>query len=55
MLAAGKAYHCYASPQELEEMRDEQRRAGVPMRYRRPLARSRSEGRAAGRGAGRSG
>ena len=24
MLAAGKAYHCYASPQELEEMRDEQ-------------------------------
>ena len=33
MLAAGKAYHCYASPQELEEMRDAQRRAGVPMRY----------------------
>ena len=33
MLAAGTAYHCYASPQELEEMRNEQRRAGVPMRY----------------------
>jgi glutamyl-tRNA synthetase len=33
MLAAGKAYHCYASPKELEEMRDAQRRAGVPMRY----------------------
>ena len=23
MLAAGKAYHCYASPQELEEMRND--------------------------------
>jgi glutamyl-tRNA synthetase len=33
MLAAGKAYHCYASPKELEEMRGAQRRAGVPMRY----------------------
>src|SRR6266542_6841268 len=33
MLAEGKAYYCYASPQELEEMRNEQRRAGVPMRY----------------------
>jgi glutamyl-tRNA synthetase len=33
MLAAGKAYYCYASPQELEEMRNAQRRAGVPMRY----------------------
>jgi glutamyl-tRNA synthetase len=33
MLAEGKAYHCYASPQELEEMRDAQRRAGVPVRY----------------------
>jgi glutamyl-tRNA synthetase len=33
MLAEGKAYHCYASPQELEEMRAAQRRAGVPMRY----------------------
>ncbi|MGZ5905466.1 MAG: glutamate--tRNA ligase [Reyranella sp.] len=33
MLAMGKAYHCYASPKELEEMRNEQRRAGVPMRY----------------------
>lgn len=33
MLAAGKAYHCYASPQELEEMRAAQKAAGVPMRY----------------------
>ncbi len=33
MLAEGKAYYCYASPQELEEMREAQRRAGVPMRY----------------------
>jgi glutamyl-tRNA synthetase len=33
MVAAGKAYHCYASPKELEEMRDAQKRAGVPMRY----------------------
>jgi glutamyl-tRNA synthetase len=33
MLAEGKAYHCYASPQELEEMRAAQRKAGVPMRY----------------------
>jgi glutamyl-tRNA synthetase len=33
MLAEGKAYHCYASPQELEEMREAQKRAGVPMRY----------------------
>jgi len=33
MLSEGKAYHCYASPQELEEMRDAQRRAGVPVRY----------------------
>jgi glutamyl-tRNA synthetase len=33
MLAEGKAYHCYASPQELEAMREAQRRAGVPVRY----------------------
>jgi glutamyl-tRNA synthetase len=33
MLAAGRAYRCYASPQELDEMRAEQKRAGVPMRY----------------------
>ncbi|MFO1083713.1 MAG: glutamate--tRNA ligase [Reyranellaceae bacterium] len=33
MLAEGKAYYCYASPKELEEMRDAQRRAGVPVRY----------------------
>jgi glutamyl-tRNA synthetase len=33
MLAAGKAYYCYASPQELDEMRDAQKRAGVSIRY----------------------
>jgi glutamyl-tRNA synthetase len=33
MLAEGKAYYCYASPQELQELRDAQKRAGVPMRY----------------------
>ena len=33
MLAAGKAYYCYASPQELEEMRAAQKAAGKPMRY----------------------
>jgi len=33
LLADGKAYYCYASPQELDEMREAQRRAGVPVRY----------------------
>ena len=33
MLAAGQAYRCYATPQELEEMRAAQRAAGKPMRY----------------------
>ena len=33
MLAEGKAYYCYASPQELEDLRTAQRKAGVPMRY----------------------
>ncbi|HVX92060.1 MAG TPA: glutamate--tRNA ligase [Xanthobacteraceae bacterium] len=33
LLAAGKAYRCYASPQELEEMRETARREGRPMRY----------------------
>lgn len=33
MLAAGKAYHCYATPQELEEMREKARAEGKPMRY----------------------
>ena len=33
MLAEGKAYYCYASPAELDEMRNAQKRAGVPMRY----------------------
>ncbi len=33
LLAEGKAYHCYATPQELEEMREAARAAGKPMRY----------------------
>ncbi len=33
MLAEGKAYHCYASPEELEEMRAAQKAAGQPVRY----------------------
>src|SRR5262245_1533245 len=33
MLAEGKAYYCYASPQELEEMREAQKKAGMPIRY----------------------
>ena len=33
MLAKGNAYHCYASPQELDEMRAAQKAAGKPIRY----------------------
>ncbi len=33
LLAEGKAYHCYASPQELDEMRAAQKAAGQPVRY----------------------
>ncbi len=33
LLAQGRAYHCYASPEELEEMREQQRAAGKPIRY----------------------
>ena len=33
MLANGHAYHCYASPAELEEMRAALKAAGKPMRY----------------------
>jgi glutamyl-tRNA synthetase len=33
MLASGSAYHCYCSPQELDEMRAAQKAAGKPMRY----------------------
>lgn len=33
LLAEGKAYHCYATPEELEAMRAEQRAKGLPMRY----------------------
>ncbi|HSC19482.1 MAG TPA: glutamate--tRNA ligase [Rhizomicrobium sp.] len=33
LLAQGKAYRCYATPAELEEMRAAQRAAGKPMRY----------------------
>ena len=33
MLAAGSAYRCYCSPEELDQMRAEQKAAGRPMRY----------------------
>jgi glutamyl-tRNA synthetase len=33
LLAQGRAYHCYASPEELEAMREQQRAAGKPIRY----------------------
>ncbi|HKG77139.1 MAG TPA: glutamate--tRNA ligase [Beijerinckiaceae bacterium] len=33
LLAAGRAYHCYATPQELEAMREAARREGRPLRY----------------------
>ena len=33
LLAEGKAYHCYATPEELEAMRAAQRAAGQPVRY----------------------
>jgi glutamyl-tRNA synthetase len=33
LLAAGTAYHCYASPQELDEMRAAQKKAGLSVRY----------------------
>jgi glutamyl-tRNA synthetase len=33
MLAAGKAYHCYATQVELEEMREKARAEGKPLRY----------------------
>jgi glutamyl-tRNA synthetase len=33
LLAVGRAYRCYASPQELQEMRDAARRQGRPPRY----------------------
>ena len=33
LLAAGHAYKCFATPEELTALRDEQRAAGRPMRY----------------------
>jgi glutamyl-tRNA synthetase len=33
LLAQGRAYHCYASQQELEEMRELARKEGRPLRY----------------------
>ena len=33
MLAKGRAYRCYATAEELTEMRDAQKKAGQPMRY----------------------
>jgi glutamyl-tRNA synthetase len=33
LLAAGRAYYCYATPAELEAMRAEQKAKGLPVRY----------------------
>lgn len=33
LIEQGRAYHCYASPEELDEMREAQRAAGKPIRY----------------------
>jgi glutamyl-tRNA synthetase len=33
LLAEGKAYHCFATPEELAEMRERQKAEGKPMRY----------------------
>jgi glutamyl-tRNA synthetase len=33
LLAKGKAYHCYATPEELQEMRETAKAEGRPMRY----------------------
>ena len=33
LVAAGRAYHCYASPRELEEMRETAKAEGRPVRY----------------------
>ncbi|MFM2044341.1 MAG: glutamyl-tRNA synthetase GltX [Pseudomonadota bacterium] len=33
MLATGNAYRCYASPEELDAMREEQKAKGLPIRY----------------------
>src|SRR5499433_4159917 len=33
LLAAGKAYRCYATAEELTQMREAQKAAGKPMRY----------------------
>jgi glutamyl-tRNA synthetase len=33
LLASGHAYRCYATPEELEAMREAQRAAGLPQRY----------------------
>jgi glutamyl-tRNA synthetase len=33
LVAAGKAYHCYATPAELDQMREDARAAGKPPRY----------------------
>ena len=33
LLAQGRAYHCYASQQELEDMRAQAKAEGRPMRY----------------------
>ena len=54
MLAAGHAYRCYCTAEELRQMREQARRRGPVAALRRALARSRSGRGAAGRDARRS-
>ena len=49
LLAAGRAYRCYASPEELTEMREKARARRPRQALRRPLARPRSRRSAARR------
>ena len=54
MLAAGHAYHCYCTAEELRQMREQARRRGPVAALRRALAGSRSGRGPAGRDARRS-
>ena len=48
MLAEGSAYRCYATPEELEAMREAQRARGEKTLLRRPLAARAGQDAAAG-------
>ena len=52
LLRSGKAYYCYASKEELDGMREQQRARGDEAALRRPLARIRKQNAACRREAG---